>query len=285
MIPSVNTNTEEAFMKQIARYSATGILVLASALLFVHGPIYQPAHYHEFADQSSLPGIAHATDVLSNVGFALIAIWGAVRLHRSWLPSTAPSILKPGSYGYGLFLLALLLTAFGSTYYHLAPDDWRLVWDRLPIALACAGLLAGSRAELVASTNERALTFALALLAVASVMWWHFGQINGGGDLRPYLMLQAAPLVLIPIWQATHAATRSERRSLGLAILLYVLAKIAELHDHDILAALGWLSGHTLKHLLASAAAWVLVAALIKKYAANPDANHRRRPVVTIIAS
>ena len=67
--------------------------------------------------------------------------------------------------------------------------------------------------------------------------------------------------------------------------MLYVLATIAELHDHDILAALGWLSGHTLKHLLASAAAWVLVAALIKKYAANPDANHRRRPVVTIIAS
>ena len=47
-------------MKQIAQYAATGIIVLASALLLVHVPIYQPAHYHEFADQSSLPVFAHA---------------------------------------------------------------------------------------------------------------------------------------------------------------------------------------------------------------------------------
>ncbi|MDM5181921.1 hypothetical protein PO883_32625 [Massilia sp. DJPM01] len=39
-----------------------------------------------------------------------------------------------------LGFLLIGLTAFGSSWYHLAPDDTRLVWDRLPIALACVSL-------------------------------------------------------------------------------------------------------------------------------------------------
>ena len=59
----------------------------------------------------------------------------------------ADASLNAGRHGYRLFLVGLLLTAFGSGLYHLAPDNARLVWDRLPIALACAGLLAAVRAE------------------------------------------------------------------------------------------------------------------------------------------
>ena len=110
--------------------------------------------------------------------------------------------------GYQLFLGALLLTACGSTFYHLAPDNWRLIWDRLPIALACAGLLVAARAELIAGVNPRREAAVLALFAVASVAWWYVTEQRGHGDLRPYLLLQGLPLILIPLYQGTASDPR-----------------------------------------------------------------------------
>ena len=85
--------------------------------------------------------------------------------------------------------------------------------------------------------------------------WWHVTETVGAGDLRPYVLLQASPLVLIPLWQAIHGAPRAQRLAFGSAIALYLLAKLAEVGDHALYAALGGLSGHTVKHVLATLAA------------------------------
>ncbi len=247
-------------MKLTFRHVPTFAITLIAALMLLHGPIFQPAQYHEFADRSIWASIPHAFDVLSNLGFAFVALWGALRL---WPQRNHPA-LRRARIGYGVFLIALLLTSVGSTYYHLAPDDWRLVWDRLPIALACAGLLAGVRAQLVPQVNVKLEIIALAAFAAASVAWWYVGQLGGNGDLRPYLLLQIAPLILIPLWQTVYGASRADCLWFGFALALYVLAKIAELHDHEMHAALGLITGHTVKHLLASVAAWVLVARLVR---------------------
>jgi hypothetical protein len=247
-------------MKRYLHYLPTLVLSTVVALMLLHGPIRQLEHYHEFADHSFWAGIPHAADVLSNLGFALVALWGAFRL---W-PKRNHAAVRAGWIDYSVFLIALLLTSVGSTYYHLAPDDWRLVWDRLPIALACAALLAGVRAQLVPRVNAKSEVIGLTMFAFASVAWWYVGQLGGSGDLRPYLLLQAAPLVLIPLWQAIHGASRGDRLWFGFALVLYVLAKIAEVHDHEIQSTLGWITGHTVKHLLASAAAWVLVTRLVR---------------------
>jgi len=200
--------------------------------------------------------VPNAADVLSNLGFALAGLWGLWFLRRA----AARAALGAALPGYVLFFVALVLTAFGSGWYHLAPDDARLLWDRLPIALACAGLLAGARAASVAPRQGIGVTFGLAILGVASVAWWALTGRAGEGDLRPYLLLQGAPLVLIPIWQALAGRPRRERIAFGIAIALYVLAKAAEIADRALLDTLGALSGHTLKHLLATAASFVLVA-------------------------
>ncbi len=246
-------------MQRLRRYAPTIAIGMIAALMLFHGPITQPAHYHQFADHSVWAGIPHAADVLSNLGFAIVALWGARRL---W-PQRHHPTLRAGSPGYAVFLIALLLTSVGSTWYHLAPDDWRLVWDRLPIALACAGLLAGVRAQLIPHVNVKFEVAILAVFAVASVAFWYAGQLRGGGDLRPYLMLQIAPLLLIPLWQFVYGANRQDRVWFGCALALYVLAKIAEVHDHEIQSSIEWISGHTIKHLLAAAAAWGLVARLV----------------------
>jgi hypothetical protein len=234
------------------------VLGVATAAMLIYGPIPQPPHYHDFADQRIWFGIPNAADVLSNVGFAAVALWGWLRL----APRNDHPALRNGWPGYRLFLIALLATAVGSAFYHWAPDDGRLVWDRLPIALACAGLLTAVYAETHDSTNVVRTTTWLAVAAAASVLWWYVTELGGAGDLRPYLLLQGAPLVLIPLWQALARAPAADRLAFGIAILLYAAAKAAELNDATVLAALGWLSGHTIKHLLAALAAGVVVGRL-----------------------
>lgn len=244
----------------------------ACGALLLHGPVAQLPHYHEFADQSLLLGLPHAADVLSNIGFALVGLWGWRRLR----PLADSPALALGWYGYRLFLAGLMLTAIGSSFYHLAPDDWRLVWDRLPIALACAGLLAAVRAETGRSGNAKSDAAWLASFAVGSVAWWYVTD-----DLRPYLLLQFLPIALIPLWQMTCGSPRRDRIAFGMALLLYVIAKAAELYDHQLFAALDVVSGHTLKHLLATLAAAVLVGRLVQRVREDGFGNAGIRKLVT----
>src|SRR3982750_2668 len=62
------------------RHAPTIITAGIIVIMAVHGRIAQPVHYNEFADQSAAFGIPHAADVLSNAGFALVAIWGWLTL-------------------------------------------------------------------------------------------------------------------------------------------------------------------------------------------------------------
>ena len=96
------------WMKAAPAIITIGIIAAFAA----HGRIAQPAHYNDFADHSALPGIPHAGDVLSNAGFALVAIWGWLAL---W-PHRNSDRLRDGWPGYRLFLIGLLLTAFGFAF-------------------------------------------------------------------------------------------------------------------------------------------------------------------------
>jgi hypothetical protein len=257
------------------KYSLTHLplmLVLCAVLaLMAHGPIVQPPHYHDFADSRILFGLPNAADVLSNIGFMGVGLWGLLRL---W-PSRHHPALAAGWSGYRLFLFALMLTAGGSWFYHLAPDNFRLIWDRLPIALACAGLLGAVRAETHPGPRHNGGVMLLSIAAIGSVAWWYLSAPDGNGDLRPYLLLQALPLVLIPLWQAIHQSPRGDKLAFSVAILLYIAAKVAELNDHTILAAMGWISGHTIKHLLATVAAAVVTARLAQRVKALEIPPHR----------
>jgi len=256
-------------MDRWIKHAPTIITVGMIVILALHGRIAQPAHYHDFADQSVASGIPHAADVLSNVGFALVAIWGWLTLR----PRRASAQLRGGWPGYRLFLIGLLLTAFGSAFYHLAPDNFSLIWDRLPIAVVCAGLLAGVRGDIHGGSQNKIDVIVLAFCAIASVAWWVITDRNGAGDLRPYLLLQGLALILIPLWQAIYRSPRADRIAFASAMGLYILAKVAELLDHEIAAAFGFVTGHTLKHLIATAATAAVVWGLTRRFSRAPVAN------------
>jgi hypothetical protein len=235
------------------------ITLLSLLFMLLHGPIHQLPHYHDFADRRSLPGLPNAADVLSNAGFLIVGFWGMLML---WPIRHHPK-LAAGWSGYRLFLIALMLTAVGSGYYHLAPDNAHLLWDRLPIALACAALLGGVHNETTIEGEQHFSMVLLGAIAVFTVAWWYRGGENG--DLRPYLLLQGLPVVLIPLWQWIRRAPSADRYAFGGAILLYAAAKLAELNDHRFFIVFGWISGHTVKHLLATLAAAVIVARLVQR--------------------
>ncbi|ATQ77315.1 alkaline phytoceramidase [Massilia violaceinigra] len=221
---------------------------LAAAMLLA-GPILQPAGYHAFADERPLSGLANAADVLSNLGFLVIGLFGLLHV-------------RPARAAHTMFFVAIVLTGVGSSWYHLAPDDTRLIWDRLPIALACVSLLAAALDDAFPARFAPLPTLAvLCGLGAASVFWW-----SATGNLGPYLLIQLAPLVLVPLLQWQTGAAPAQRRAFGVAIGLYVLAKLCELADGAILNAIHAVSGHTLKHLLAALAALVLTRMIAARH-------------------
>jgi hypothetical protein len=232
------------------------LTLAAAAALGWHGPIAQWAHYHDFADATAWGGLPNAANVLSNLPFLLIGLWAAQRLrvaalrgpaHRAWLA----------------LAVAVACTAFGSALYHWAPSNATLVFDRLPIAWACASLLCALLAERVSPAWAKAGPLAGALLfaSLAVAAWWW------SGDLRLYVAVQFLPMLLVPAALALRLAPTAPGAVAGrdwlVVLALYAAAKGMEAADHAVLDTLAVLSGHTLKHLLAAAAAWWLLRAAI----------------------
>ena len=110
-------------------------------------PIPQPLQYHDFADQRSCFGRPNCLDTVSNLLFVLAGVAGL-----RFLCSTAAQrafIEAREALAYALFFFATILVGFGSGFYHLAPDNDRLLWDRAAIALAFMAWLSAILCERV----------------------------------------------------------------------------------------------------------------------------------------
>ena len=106
-----------------------GVLLLILALVLP--PFAQPQGYHDFADKRAWLGIPNYGDVASNVMFLVVGLVGLAAMRT---PSVRAMESAP-RHAYALMFLGLVFTAFGSGYYHWAPSDARLVWDRLPMTV------------------------------------------------------------------------------------------------------------------------------------------------------
>ncbi|AMO25352.1 hypothetical protein UC35_09275 [Ramlibacter tataouinensis] len=228
----------------------------ALGALAVFGPaIAQAPQAHAFADQRLLWGIPHALDVLSNLPFALAGGWGLAALQRA--PGTPG--LRWQRACVQLFFIGLLLTAVGSSLYHLAPNDLGLAFDRGAMGVAFAGLLGMLAAARVSERAGACLAAALLALAPASVAVW-----LASGNVLPWAVVQFGGIALLLLMLALGPGrSGSLPVRWSLVLLAYAVAKLLEANDHAVLEVTGQLlSGHTLKHLAASCAAWPVIAAL-----------------------
>lgn len=244
-----------------SRSNAVWLLLGVAALIAIIGaflpPIPQPLAYHNFADQRSWLGIPNFGDVASNLPFAIFGVWGLAFVLR--LPPGDPRFVDSAArWPYAGVFFGLLLTAVGSSYYHLAPDNARLVWDRLPMTVVFTSLVAAVIAERISVRLGRWLWPLLLLLGAGSVWQWRLSELRGHGDLRFYAAVQvySALVLLLTLLLPAHY-TRGE--DFLIVVGSYVLAKILETADKAVFSVGHVVSGHTLKHLAAAGAGyWIL---------------------------
>jgi len=237
---------EQSLQSRLGWREAGLVLLIAAPLLFllfVYGkPIAQDRGYHLFADTRTCLGLRNFGNVASNIAFLLVGAAGTLWCFRN------PAVQAVRSWT--VFFLGVALVFFGSGYYHYAPGDESLVWDRLPMTVAFMGLFAALLSEQLGAAFERMLLIPAVLVGIASVVWWKVSD-----DLRVYVWVQFTPLLVIPYVVAVFRGHYTHRHYLLYGVGLYALAKVAEYYDQNIYAlGSSVISGHTLKHLVAAAA-------------------------------
>ena len=231
--------------------------VIATLLL---EPIPQDPSYHLFADSRTCFGISNFGNTISNVAFAVVGFWGL------WTVMSAKKyglfITRWERWPYIVFFSGIFLVSMGSGYYHWSPNNERLFWDRLPMAVAFMGLFSACIADRLERPNliPRILPINL-VLGASSVVYWSITEAQGNGDLRFYGFIQYFPILLLPIlcnffpqWRHTNG------KYLFWIVTCYGFAVLLEQLDHWLYGLfLGLISGHTLKHLFAALAAFIVI--------------------------
>ena len=223
--------------------------LLALLLTAVLAPALPAAAWHipHFVDTRPWLGVPNAGDVLSNLAFLAMGVWGTERLRGR---NDAPV-------GASWFFVGLILTCLGSGFYHLDPDmPQRLIADRLGMAVAFAGFLGIAASERI---SVRAGEAVLVLLMIAGLLTAWVAREN----LTPWAVVQYGGMALAVGLALTKPREGALGVRLGGVIVFYVLAKLFELGDATVFEATGHIvSGHTLKHLAAALAAWPVIRAL-----------------------
>ena len=231
--------------REILLLSTVAILVSLAWLL---PTIPLAPHYHDFADQRSLLNIHCAMDVLSNAPFALWGIWGLLILRRTHNLNAAQRQTA------SLFFVGLITTAVASGYYHLAPNDAGLAIDRYGMSFAFAGLMGLATATRISDRAGMALSVASLALGFCAV--W---VCEATGNMTPWVVFQAGGMVLLLGLLVLPRVPGGLEISWLAIVLIYVAAKVLEMGDQTVFHFTGWVSGHTLKHVVAGLAAWPII--------------------------
>jgi hypothetical protein len=216
--------------------------VSLAALFLLVPPVPQSQIYHGFADQRTLLGVPNFWNVVSNLPFILVGALGLKYFRRDLSA--------------GMFFLGVFLTGFSSSYYHWAPNDIGLFWDRLPMAVAFMAILANVIEERIDARVGNALLWPLVALGIASLLiWLRFD------DLRLYGWVQFFPCIVLPLVFWLFAPRYSGTWYWFAAAGWYLLAKVLEYADAAIYSAGHIMGGHALKHVAAAGACYAILRA------------------------
>ncbi|KAL3350120.1 hypothetical protein AABB24_022900 [Solanum stoloniferum] len=238
---------------------AWGVAIVCFIVLMIVTPaIPQSQEYHNFADQRKFLGIPNALNVVSNFPFLVIGLIGLVLCHHG---NYLKLSLQGELWGWTCFYIGVAAVAFGSSYYHLKPNDARLVWDRLPMTVAFTSIIGIFIIERIDERKGTVSLIPLILTGVVSIIYWRFFD-----DLRPYAAVQFVPCLAIPLMAILLPPMYTHSTYWLWAAGYYLLAKIEEAADKPIY---NWtyhiVSGHTVKHLCAAMVPVFLTLMLAKR--------------------
>ena len=235
------------------------LLAIAAALLLPAVP--QPIEYHDFADKRAALGIENFLDVMSNLAFALVGIVGLAITLRHRTVFAAPRERLP----YALFFVGVLLTAAGSGYYHLAPDNATLFWDRLPMTIAFMSLICATIVDRIDVRTGLLLLAPALVVGAASVIYWILTERAGRGNVVPYAVLQAYAVFVMLFLAILQPSRYTHGGEIYWVFAAYVIAKLLEHFDEPLLHMGHIVSGHTLKHIAAAAAGYFVCRMLWRR--------------------
>ena len=227
--------------QRLAVFLAIAFVCVVATMVVAPRPIPQDQNYHHFADRRTVLGIPNFGNTASSIIFILAGFAGLAALRR---PRFEPlAVLSIGA----------MLTGIGSAIYHWKPSDGLLVFDRLGMVIAFAAFIAALMTHFDIAGARAALPILL-VAGISSVMWWVYA-----GDLRPYGIFQGFPVVLFVIGSVVFPHVYKRHAVLWLIAMGYVLAKVCESLDQQIYDIGGFVSGHTLKHLIAGVSLWMTI--------------------------
>lgn len=249
-------------MTDTGRHVTLALVIAIAVLLvaFVAEPYPQPAGYHAFADTRTLLGVPNFWNVASNSLFLLVGLFGLQRLWQGNL--VVLDALRPATIA---FFVGIVLTAFGSGWFHLSPDNGTLFWDRLPMTIAFMSLFTIIIGEHVSERLAARMLWPLVAAGAASVVYWDYTESIGAGDLRFYAIVQFLPLLLMPLILLLYPSRFDRTGFLWALLFAYAASKAFELLDASVYTAGNMLSGHTLKHVVAALAPLILVRGMEKR--------------------
>lgn len=247
-----------------------GVAALFTLVVFSFPPLAQDPDYHNFADRIRFLGIPNFANVVSNLVFVMVGIMGLATLKR--VSMQEQTFYRPQETIFFVLIFAgALLTGLGSAYYHWAPGDATLLWDRLPMAIVFMAVFALILADRLGIELGLLALGPLVFLGLVSVLYWDHTETLGQGDLRPYILVQFLPILLLPVLLILFPAHYSKSIYFVKLVGWYLVAKILEQLDAWVFTGTaGIVSGHTLKHLVAGTALFFLVSYLEERRCLRP---------------
>ena len=248
-----------------ARSPATWIVLLTLVAFvgaFVLPPIPQSMAYHDFADHRHAWGVANFLDVVSNAAFLVVGLLGLGIIVGGRAFFATPAERWP----YVIFFIGVTLTAAGSAYYHLAPDNETLFWDRLPMTIAFMGLVCAQIVDRVSVRGGLRLLTPALIIGAASVIYWRWTESLGVGNVLPYGILQGYAVLVLLLLALFNPSRYTRGQDIFWVFGWYMVSKALETFDHQLMwLDHGIVSGHTLKHVAAAVAGLVVCRMLTKR--------------------
>ena len=267
----------------IARFrhvpGALGLFIIAGLALITLAflpPLPEPQQFQGFADRRAFFGVPNFLNVASNLPFLFVGIAGMLFVVRH-AQNRRKFAIPQERWPYLVCFLAIALTCFGSSYFHLEIDPAGLFWDRLPMAIGFMSLLAAVIAERVSVKLGLRLLVPLVLIGAGSVIYWRWSALYATEDLLPYALVQYGSIAAVLFFCAVYRSRYTHGAYVVHLIAIYAIAKVCEVLDHRIYALGEIVSGHTLKHLIAAVATyWILRMLTLRTFIPGVRSHARR---------
>ena len=238
----------------VAMTLATGVGLLA------WGPMPIGTSAHAYADARTWLGIPNASNVLVNLPLFWLAVWGWCATRASgW-----PSWLRTPWQWFHLFAMATALT---SGLYHAAPNDTLFVISHIGQASAFTLLTLGVLAERVDARFGSVACCVMSVVAIALTggAMAYAVRIDGPIDMRPLMLLEILPVLLIPTGALGLRGSHTEASTWFVVLALYASSKLFDVGDPAIFGLSGGrIGGHALMHLsLSVVVGWMAYCAAV----------------------